>query len=105
MSNTENAIGAGLGILNINNVAGQGFVPSNVAGQGYAAQNAAYRDKTPAEFVSGIRRRLQVQQAVLEYLEAQLNMDLFRADPAAQAMYSQAMHAAVGSVMKSDINV
>jgi hypothetical protein len=46
---------------------------------------------TSATIVKQNRERLQAAGRVLEYIEAQLNMDLFRGDPLCASLFEQAM--------------
>lgn len=83
--------------IGYSNISGQGQLMSSAAGLGSAQ---AYRDKTPAEQIADYRAHVNSRDKVLEYFEAQLNMDLFKGDPTATGIFNAAMSAAFEQVKK-----
>lgn len=63
--------------------------------QAMAGQAAAYR---PADIIAAHRRHLASKDKVLEYFEAQLNMDLFKGDVLATQIFNAALNAAFEKV-------
>lgn len=66
------------------------------ANQGVSGQQSP----TIIERILHWRRKAQARDQVLEYIEAQLNMDLFKGSPEATALFTTAMIAAAEAISK-----
>lgn len=93
--NVANNPNSGLGIGNVNQHILQVQQAMGISG-------AAVQQPPPslADRFKAYRSRIHGKDKVLEYIEAQLNMDLFKDDPAATAFFHQAMLAAFESLNK-----
>jgi hypothetical protein len=98
-NNIAAALGAGNNPQNIGNQVGQVGMLGSMQGIGLDSAQA-YRDKTPAEQIAEYRARVASRDKVLQYFEAQLNMDLFKEDTAATSIFIAAMSAAFEQAKK-----
>lgn len=70
---------------------GQGILP----GSGVSGLGVQQAQSTIASRYKYVRERVIARTKVLEYIETQLNMDLFKGDAFASAYFEEAMQAAL----------
>jgi hypothetical protein len=98
--------GAGIGNLPQNEAYGQAMQqgayqsPYKSQADAQAAANQVSREPTLLERILAWRKRAQAKDKVLEYIEAQLNMDLFKGDYEATRLFKAGMSAAIEVIGK-----
>lgn len=87
---------------NIQNAANIGGTAHGPLGQGQILGAQAYNSAAPtlADQFKSRRERMATTAKVLEFIEAQINMDLFKSDPMAKNMYENAMRVALEHLSK-----
>lgn len=90
-----NNVGGAVAGMNASAWGGQGIL-----GQGQMSGLNMQSPPTLAEQISATRARAKSKDSVLEYIQAQLNMDLFKGDEFAAACFLRAMTAATQELTK-----
>lgn len=81
-------------------IVGIGSAQAGAAAQASAMAPGGYRPPTMADNIASHRRSLASKDKVLEYFQAQLNMDLFKGDIMATMYFQKALDAAFEQVKK-----
>lgn len=98
--------GGSIGAACANSIAAPAWSGQGVlSGQGYQSlgqhvNGVIQQPPTLAEQISATRARAKAKDSVLEYIQAQLNMDLFKGDEFAAACFLRAMTAATQELTK-----
>lgn len=58
-----------------------------------------HQDRSMADQIGDMRKKIEAQVKVLEYIQAQLNLDLFKSDPSATELFTAGMAQAAREVV------